>query len=489
MKNIKYFVGAICLALSLNSCSDFLNEEPVSEIPAGDMWQTARDAKAGINEICGLLRSTLRENYFYWGEFRSDNVAPGALVMADQARVINNLMSTDEKCAKWTTLYQMINQTNLAIKYVPNISMPDVADRNDYLGQAYALRALAYFYAIRVWGDVPLFIEPTEKYSEAIYKERTDKNYILEHVILPDLKKAESLINRNKNYERKRISICGVWAIMADAYMWAEEYNLADQTIDKMATIASKKGGRFVDFEPNIATWHTMFTEELNNKPSDDTPENDEYNSRELIFLVHFNMDEVGTNGYSYMYQWFSGSGNRAAVMSDKFMSIFDEKDMKGDLRKDYTVKNYQNGNELRKYMAGDISNSLNKTCEVAYPIYRYTDMMLLQAEARAHQGKWGEALDLVKTVRDRAGLNTLTENDFASEDEVVNYILRERQVELAGEGRRWFDLLRTGKWKEVMKPINGMEQDGNELFPIHYSHILENPKIVQNTYYGNTNN
>ena len=100
-----------------------------------------------------------------------------------------------------------------------------------------------------------------------------------------------------------------------------------------------------------------------------------------------------------------------------------------------------------------------------------------------------GEALDLVKTVRDRAGLNTLTENDFASEEEVVNYILRERQVELAGEGRRWFDLLRTGKWKEVMKPINGMEQDGNELFPIHYSHILENPKIVQNTYYGNTNN
>mgnify|MGYP000295725990 CR=1 FL=1 len=57
MKNIKYFVGAICLALSLNSCSDFLNEEPVSEIPAGDMWQTARDAKAGINEIYGLLRS------------------------------------------------------------------------------------------------------------------------------------------------------------------------------------------------------------------------------------------------------------------------------------------------------------------------------------------------------------------------------------------------------------------------------------------------
>lgn len=67
MKNIKYFVGAVCLALSLNSCSDFLNEEPVSEIPAGDMWQTARDAKAGINEIYGLLRSNFTGELFLLG--------------------------------------------------------------------------------------------------------------------------------------------------------------------------------------------------------------------------------------------------------------------------------------------------------------------------------------------------------------------------------------------------------------------------------------
>lgn len=476
-------IGALIVALSLNACSDFLDEEPVSEIPASGMWQTARDAKAGVNEIYGLLRTALRENYFYWGEFRSDNVSPGAAAMADQARVINNLMSTDEKCSKWTSLYQVINQCNLAIKYVPNISMPEVADRNDYLGQAYALRALAYFYAIRVWGDVPLFTEPTETYSEAIYKERTDRDYIIENVILPDLKKAESLMT-NDNYERKRISLAGVYAILADVYMWTGDYSLADQTIDKMADIKINSK-RFVDVESSIETWHTMFTEELNNKASDNTPESDEYSSKEFIFLIHFDMDEVGTNGYSYMYQWFSGSGNRAAVLSDTFMNIFDEGDMQGDLRKEYTVKYYQEGYELRKYMSGDISSTLNKTCEVAYPIYRYSDMVLLQAEAKAHLGKWEEALDLVKKIRDRAGLATPTALDFASEEDLVDYILRERQVELVGEGRRWFDLLRTGKWKTVMQPINGMCEDGNELFPIHYSHLIENPKITQNPYYG----
>lgn len=115
MNQFKYILGVVFLVLSFSSCSDFLDEEPVSEIPAGEMWKTARDAKAGINELYGLFRTTMRANYFYWGEFRSDNVAPGAPAMADQARVINNLMSTDEACAKWTNLYKVINQANLAI--------------------------------------------------------------------------------------------------------------------------------------------------------------------------------------------------------------------------------------------------------------------------------------------------------------------------------------------------------------------------------------
>ncbi|MCI6618499.1 MAG: RagB/SusD family nutrient uptake outer membrane protein [Prevotella sp.] len=481
---MKYF-KVLILALFLCGCNDFLEEKPISEIPAENMWQTARDAKAGVNEIYGLLRKALRENYFYWGEFRSDNVSPGAPVMADQARVINNLMSTDEKCSKWTDLYKMINQANLAIKHIPGIDMPNVADRNDYLGQAYALRALGYFYAIRVWGDVPLFVEPVETWSEDIYKSRTDKNTIIETVIIPDLKRAEKLMNRTGNFERKRISICGVWSILADVYMWIGDYNNADQTIDKIKTV-TYNNAPFVALAPSIQAWHSMFTEELNNKPSDDTPNNDEYTTKELILVIHFNMDEVGTNGYSYMYQWFSGSGNRAAVLSDRFMNLFNDDDLKGDLRKDMIAKYYQNGYELRKYMAGDISNSLNKTCEVAYPVYRYSDMLLLQAEAKAHLGKWDEALDIVKKIRDRAGLITPTANDFSSETDLVKFILRERQVELVGEGRRWFDLLRTGMWKEVMGPVNGMTQEGNELFPIHYSHLIENPKLTQNSYYGN---
>lgn len=483
MKKIILSLGVYLLIGSFISCSSFLDEEPVSEIPAKNMWKTSRDAKAGINEIYGLFRQTMRENYFYWGEFRSDNVSPGAPSATNQERIIKNLMTTDHPSTQWTDLYKMINQANLAIKYLPGIDMPSIAERNDFLGQAYAMRALGYFYAVRVWGDVPLFTEPNEKFSDAIYKERTDKNYILYNIILEDLKKAENLMDRVKNLERKRISICGVWAIMADVYMWLEDYNMADQTISKISNYKVNNNTTvFVGFDPDIATWRKVFVEELNGKASDNTPENDEYTTKELIFLIHFNMDEVGTNGYSYMYQWFTGAGNRACVLSNVFLSKLDDTDK----RKSLVTQNYQNGWELNKFIGGTISTTLNKTCQVAYPVYRYSDMLLLQAEARVYMGKWEEALDLVKKVRDRAGLPTPTSMDFGSEEDIINFILDERQIELVGEGRRWFDLLRSNRWKETMKPINGMEQDGNELFPIHFSHIYENPKLVQNSYYSN---
>ncbi|MDE5694609.1 MAG: RagB/SusD family nutrient uptake outer membrane protein, partial [Alistipes sp.] len=78
MKKHIVILAAVCLSASLAGCESFLDEQPVSEVPAGSMWQTSRDAKAGVSQIYGFFRTAMRENYFYWGEFRSDNLSPGA---------------------------------------------------------------------------------------------------------------------------------------------------------------------------------------------------------------------------------------------------------------------------------------------------------------------------------------------------------------------------------------------------------------------------
>lgn len=460
------------------SCDSLINLDPISEIPASEMWKSSREVKAGVNQLYSLFRTTMRRNYYYWGEFRSDNFVQGSSLATDQQEVMNNILTSSHESSMWTDLYRMINQANLAIKYIPDANMNSIAEKDDYLAQSYAMRALGYFYAVRVWGDVPLYTEPNEVYDEKYYKARTNGDSILRNVVLEDLKKAESLTTLIVNKERKRISLVGVRAIMADVYMWLGEYNLADQTIDKIKRIPD-----FVGLAQNIDAWSKLFTEELQKKAPDRAPATDEYSSKELLFVIHFDMDEVGTYGYSLVYSWFYGpKGNRSASISDPFIAKFTS----GDLRKDHTITNVSGDWRFTKFAKGTISTSLAQTCEIAYPVYRMTDMILLQAEAKANLGKWSEALDLVKIIRTRAGLSTPSSVSFNSLDQLIDFILDERQKELVGEGKRWFDLLRTNRWKKVMKPINGMNIEGNQLFPIYYQHLDDNPLLKQNAYYGN---
>ena len=70
------------------------------------------------------------------------------------------------------------------------------------------------------------------------------------------------------------------------------------------------------------------------------------------------------------------------------------------------------------------------------------------------------------------------------SKDEAENVILDERQKELCFEGKRWFDLVRTGRAISVMGPINGLSNPENILFPINLNIIRENPTIEQNNFY-----
>ena len=110
--------------------------------------------------------------------------------------------------------------------------------------------------------------------------------------------------------------------------------------------------------------------------------------------------------------------------------------------------------------------------CQVAYPIYRYTDVLLMQAEVKAQLSKWQDALNLIQFVADRAGVASKlpSVSDFASTDELVDFILDQKQIEQVGEGKRWFDLVKYHKAVEVMYPINGLSSQDEELFPIHQS-------------------
>jgi hypothetical protein len=123
----------------------------------------------------------------------------------------------------------------------------------------------------------------------------------------------------------------------------------------------------------------------------------------------------------------------------------------------------------------------------------RLADILLLKAEAYVGLGNLTDAANIVKTIRGRVGLGGLTAGQTASQATMLDAVLNERRLELAFEGQRWFDLVRTGKIYDVLNTLNKRDpgrlpmdpvNENATLLPLPQSQIDINPSLVQNPGY-----
>ncbi|MNY38471.1 SusD family protein [compost metagenome] len=123
--------------------------------------------------------------------------------------------------------------------------------------------------------------------------------------------------------------------------------------------------------------------------------------------------------------------------------------------------------------------------------ILRFSDILLLKAEADIHLGNFSEAQTLINQVRSRVALNPIT---ITSEDDGINNVLSERKLELAFEGHRWFDLKRTGKAISILSqqkngngtilPYAANINQNRLLWPIPQAQMDKNQNLTQNPGY-----
>lgn len=147
----------------------------------------------------------------------------------------------------------------------------------------------------------------------------------------------------------------------------------------------------------------------------------------------------------------------------------------------------------IKKYLHSPLAATTGSSDD--FPIYRFSDALLLLAEALNEQGKSALALAPLNRVRKRAGLTDIVSTD---QTELRTIILHERRVELAFENSRWTDLLRTGKAINVInafgvkirQQLPFLSSDAyvidnhHLLFPIPQNEVGLNPKIIQNPGY-----
>ncbi len=458
LKYIRTVLVAIVL-MQVTACTDILDKDPVSSFSASGFYKTTADAQAGIYGIYDAAQSVFRLNFCYWGEGRADNVQTAqsgeSLVLSS-----NNLTNTASS-ADWTALYTMISRANYAIAFIPNVfDANDVAGKQ-LLGQAHALRALAYFYLVRVWGDVPFITEPYTSGDQDIFVGKTGKEIVLDQVE-SDLKYAAAncIEKFNSNNDRIMFTRGSANGLLTQVYMWRHKYT---ETVTTSSLVMSNTLYSLVP----IADWGKMFSNSY---------------SKESIFEVGYNDTE--TNGLRTLYAVGSYAIYTPSV---KWKESIEE----GDLREAFVYDMVPaDPKAIWKYLGQGVSDEIATPAKQNIVLIRLADIMLLRAEALNKIGGEAnktEALTLLNTIRTRAGLTSfVTEADaIAMYGDLESAILHERSVELCFEGHRWFDLVRTGKAISTMGPINGLSAEGNLVWPVHQNSLNKNPNMTQNSFYN----
>ena len=525
-QNILYIFFSASLLMV--SCHDLLDQEPISRAIGDTFWETEADVEKGIAGNYALLRDALANGVlFQYGDLTADlfrkgwNAGNDAFYLpGDYSTATSNQREWGSPSMwdfqDWTRFYKVINFSNVAINRIANMPLSAFGNneraRDRYLGQAYFIRGLTYFLLVRIWGDVPLINRAVDATEQAIDEDgnpvevpRSPEKEVLE-LALDDGKRASSLlrygnpadfewgIHANKGSAQALEGHVALWiASRADQGQASLYLDIATAAIDSLMAFGNYTLSSYADEQ----TIKDVFVGQ----------------SGEAIFelLISANHDESfridqgqGIEGLTALYptRELDNNYNRVYWLPfEKKTDVFEDGVSTTDPRADLffrawtstrtepardnpglwidvtCLKKFENMTEDDQALNGEFRAFFANS---NVPVFRYTGLILLGAEAYAKKGNYSKAKELLKMIRDRIGLDMPSVPDT----ELVLEILRERRRELIGEGHIFFDRVRNNHFEGVsaMSPVR-IERNGY-FWPVRYRNIRKNPALEQTSYW-----
>lgn len=493
MKTKNLFLTTILLsvALGISGCSDFLDEVPLSQSTQSNAYKTAADAEAAL---AGAYESYQGDFYVWenvlYNDVRSDNHYAGGdnpnIFEIDELRI--SIYSTRVQ-GTWSSLFNGIAKANLVIAKVPGIDDANLDNGNrraQIIGEATFLRGEKYFQLVKLFGGVPLILEPVESTDPSVTNvERATVEDVYSQVIADmefALERLPSKYSDDASMNKARATKGAANAFLAKAYAQkpVPEYDKVLQYCD--AVINDTEAG--YDLMDNY----------------DELFDGAHYNNKESIMEIQYLGGTEGNWGPQMMLPpSLSGDGWRKFITPSH--NLVDAFDAAGDsVRKQATIF-WENVGWTDEYWAvggGNVPFGYKWRSASGWAssnrqyLVRLADIILLKAEALNELNRTPEAIIELNKIRNRALLNNTT---ATTKDQVRNAILSERRLEFAQEGQRWDDLVRFGKAVDVMNNLvetnlvtgarvnYGMNTD-KLLLPIPQEERERNTKLTQNPGY-----
>lgn len=470
------------------SCKDFLDIEPTSQsiaVENSDADSTYFKSASEVEAALAGAYSDFKNEYWQLdhmvnGDAQSDDAYAGGdnpdnfQIDDYQLDATNRNVSRD-----WAYLYSTIGKCNTILNNIGDLTDPDLTSdrREQIIGEASFIRAFMYFQLVQLWGDVPLQLQEVTSISAdkldeiypIIFPARNAQAEVYAQIVA-DLETAQSRVPVsavNKGYVTKGT----VEAVLAKVHATVEphDYNKVKQYCD--AVIAGPYS--------LLANYEDLW-------------DNANENSAEAIFEINYS---GGSSDGNWGINIFRGlDWKKFNLPSNDLAAAFDAE---GDaIRKNASITfgdvsgkwsdehwpqtNYPFVNKWRKNQEGSDQN---------YIFIRLADILLLKAEALNETGDQAGAAAIVNQIRARVNLAPTT---ASSQADLRLAIEKERRLELAFEGHRWYDLKRTGRAIDVMSktidhtgnPIGYQLTPQRLVWPIPQAELDKNSKLVQNEGY-----
>ncbi|MDR1406008.1 MAG: RagB/SusD family nutrient uptake outer membrane protein, partial [Prevotellaceae bacterium] len=462
------------LAFLAASCSlDYDPLDTYSDVTEGiatDSVKIVFKDRAAVLSYRTTIHDRYRERQEHWyldmlllGDSHSDNAYAGAPNSETTPFEVNSIEGSNSNLSRdWTRYMEDVGIVNLFITNIDATPDPALtaAERAQYKAEAMIFRSMIYFDMARIWGNVPLITttagditsENVEDIYDSYFPPQASELEVYRQ-IEADLLAALADAPGNNPADKTQYSKTLARTLLAKIYA---EKPLRDY--DKVIAYVDAVGADGIDLESDFSTLFGVTLQDPGNPAGQDNRATAPLtrNSKEVIYEAQYFTGAANwlswmfgrtLEDWNFYFEWakwitpsrdllkaFQDAGdakrlNETIVWYDCGWSIY------------YPANNYP---FMYKYRSG-FSNMIK---------YRYADLLLLKAEALIMKDDFAGAAAIINRIRQRAGLNSLPASATAGRDAMLNACLKERRLELALEGERWFDLVRLDKVEEVMNAV-----------------------------------
>ena len=445
MKNLHIYT-LFTILIGFTACSDQLELEPQSELSQDAFFMTESDFELAINGAYSALRNEYNDIVLF-ADIHSDNTVPqssGSITTRREFNDFNIAVDNSEILNRWNDSYLTIARANAILDRIPEADI-DASVKDRITGEALFIRGLVYFNLVRIYGSVPLVIQEIPA-DEALQFAQSPVADIYAQIVV-DLTMAAGLLPTNHTAANLgKATNISANAILGKVYLTLQNYPQAIATLENVNNLE----GSEVDL---LADYAAVFdiANELN---------------QEILFALRWTNDGVNGNAFNFNYTQILQPSNTGTA---DLLAAFEA----NDIRRDLTLNTEAKPDDILVFKFGTAESGRG---ESDWPVIRYADVLLMLAEAMNEEGYAadGEAFTLLNRIRVRAGLNELTSAELPDQNSFRLAIEQERRVELASEGHRWFDLVRTDRFLEVLTPKGFTVQEFQAVFPIPDVEILK---------------